>query len=295
MASKRDSIYFGSRERMQWVRAPDANYDGSPAGWNGGVTQLLNGGAFVRRSSTQHRVYNYSWNMMSRDEIRAIMDYSDGVYGDGPFFFLDPFAMDRNVLPQYWATPALSLRDGPVLTGADRITVGKHPIALGNDNGYPTQAAVYAGTTQVAAYPLPAPALRPRLFIPIPPGYTAHFGVHGDTAASSGSAVQVTPVGGSVATIPVLGVTTTARFSHSWNGDTNSGIEISMSGTGVSVISGMMLQILPSGKAPAAGGFISGQGHAGVRFATTPSLTQYSAALDKVSLSAQLVEDQTWR
>lgn len=285
-------MWFGTKERMSAIRAPKIDYAAPSVGWDGGVTQLLNGGAYVRRSTTSHRTYSMAWPNMSRDEVRLIMDYADGVYGDGPIYFIDPFAMDKNLLPQHWATPRLVFNDGPVLTGAPRETVLNTGALMSNDLGYPARGPAYVdpGST---AYPM---SQRPRLYVPVPDGYTAWFGVHG-IAYNAAAIVQVTTSNGVVTTPPLLSVSDTNRFSNSFEGTGSmTGIEISLTRAGGgSVLSGMMLQVLPTGVVPTSGGFISGQGNSGVRFATNPSLQQYSAAMDMVGLSVQLVEDEAWR
>jgi len=53
---------------------------------------------------------------------------------------------------------------------------------------------------------------------------------------------------------------------------------------------GLIVQILPTGQAPAAGDFISGQGHSGCQFVGKPSKTPYSAKLDRVGATARLEE-----
>lgn len=283
-------MWFGTRERMTAVRAPKVDYDASKAGWDGGVTQFLNGGAYVRRSVTSHKLYNMSWGNMSRDEIREINDYADGVHGTGPIYFIDPFAMDKNLLPQYWATPRLALYDAPMLNGGTRFSAIAFPEILTNALGYPSVAMQYTIDSSSVVVDK-----RPSVYIPIPAGHTLWFGAHGVEQASATSPLTVTSDNGVTQRVAVLSVFTNERFSNSYVGGTNSGITISLGANGTAVLSGMMAQVLPTGMLPTSGGFISGQGHAGVRFATNPTLQQYSAAMDMASLTAQFVEDETWR
>lgn len=281
-------IWFGTKERMTAVRAPQIDYDTSKIGWEGGTTQFLNGGAYVRRSTTAHKQYNFTWTNLPRDDIRTINDYADGVYGDGLIYFLDPFAMDRNILPQYWATPRLVFKDAPVLSGQDRQAFIQYPTALDNDLGYPTVAPQYVWDTST----WPAVQLRPSLYIPLPPDYTLWFGAHGVVTPAANSALTITADSGTPTRIQVLDVTDMNRFSDSWDSTTTTGVTINFGTTSAAsaVISGMIAQVLPTGLTPQPGGFISGQGNAGVRFATQPQRQDYSAALDMVSLTAQLVE-----
>lgn len=277
-------MWFGTRDYMQWVPCPLVDSDMSKIGWQS-QSQYLNGGARVRRSSSAHKEYNLSWGLQSRENIRKVNDYADGIYGDGLIYFIDPFAADQNVLPQYWAAPMLGADDGPILHG----TVAPTVTATGsNSYGYPIKSAVYATDS---AY------VRQQLFVPIPPGYTAWIGAHG--SATGTSAVKVTPtVGVSTLGTPVnltlLGTNTDVRVNASFNGSTYSGILIELNGTGSLILAGLIVQILETGVTPAVGGFISGQGNSGCHFAEQPKLQNYSSAMDKVGMTARLVEVGAW-
>lgn len=285
-------MWFGTKERMSAVRAPKIDYSAPKIGWSGGTTQYLNGGAYVRKSTSAHKEYSLSWSNMSREEIRLINDYADGVYGSGPIYFLDPFAVDTNLLPQSWAAPRLVWEDGLVLTGSGRETVVDFANLATNTLGYPARGASYGDINATTPS-----AQRPRLYIPVPDGYTFWFGVHGQAYQSSPNIVQVKPSNGSATTVPLMSLSDSNRFSNSWDGTGDmTGVEISLTGpNGFATLHGMMAQVLPTGVLPKSGGFISGQGNSGVRFAVHPTLKQYSAAMDMVSLTAQLVEDESWR
>lgn len=278
-------MWFGTREYMQEVPDPAINYEASRVGW-ATKTDYLNGRAWVRRSTGSHREYNLSWNLTSPDALRPIMDYADGLYGDGPIYWIDKFASGRNLLAQHWAAPMQALDDGPLLAGDDRPE-----SALTNYNtlGYPIKSAEYN---------LISGGYRNKFYLPIPPGYTAWFGVHGSITSGSPS-VQVTPYSGatvgSVQTMTLLGTNDPKRVNASFSSDLYTGVEISLAGIGRISLSGMMLQLLPNGATPPTGGFISGQGHSGCTFESQPVLSQYSAVLGRdggglVGLSAKLVE-----
>ena len=55
-----------------------------------------------------------------------------------------------------------------------------------------------------------------------------------------------------------------------------------------------MVQILRTGRTPQPGGFISGQGNAGCEFDADPTQTPYNAVLDRVGMSAKLIETGPW-
>lgn len=146
-------MYFGNRNRMTWVKCPDSGMGLTRARWSAeGV--YLNGGGYVRESTASHIVYEMGWNFLNRAQLYAITDYRDGVYGPGNIYFLDPFQMDRNVLPQNWAQPAIE--DGQPLTD-ERPSVQTMTTDTTNYNPDPRATAVgalwgyQAGTGETAA------------------------------------------------------------------------------------------------------------------------------------------------
>jgi len=282
-----NGLWFGTRAYMQYVPQPAFNADYSKAGWDAG-SQFLNGGASVRRSAGAHKVYNMAWNLASRDTLRPITDYAEGVYGDGLIYFLDAMTMDKNVLPQGWAFPAQP--GAPSLLSKAKPTIVDTEV---NSQGYPSKSAVYT---------LSATSVSKSIYIPIPPGYTAWVGVHGTSVAAAtdpntgapinAPSVLVTPNTGTGGPVALLPVDTPNRVNTTVAG---SGFELSLTGAGTLTIAGIIVQVLPIGATPSGGGVISGQGHSGCAFASQPSQTAYSAALDKVGMTATLVEVGIWK
>lgn len=278
MTDKR--MYFGTRERMTWITMPAINADLSKARWSSeGV--FLNGGAFVQRSSAAHMKYVFSWNLAPHEEIYAIADYDDGVYGDGLIYFLDPFSTSVNVLPQFWASPRLQGEDAPTLIkNVDPTLVS----TAANNYSYPTKSAVYE---------IESGAEFRSLWIPVPSGYTFYFGVHGN--ATGTAAITVQPDGGSVSSVTPLSVTTATQTNVTIDGPT--GVTISATGVGFLTLSGMIGKVLPTGSAVPTGRFFGGRGHSGCRFSQNGlSITGYSApaGLDKIGASGTLVETGAW-
>jgi hypothetical protein len=290
------TMWFGTRGYMKFVPCPLVDSDMSKVGWNA-AAQYLNGGTSIRSSVAAHKVYNLAWGLQDRDNIRLISDYADGVYGDELIYFIDPFAQDKNVLPQYWAVPSLAFEDAPILVGTAK------PFIVETDSniyGYPRNSAVYfvSPTEQ-----------RKNIYIPIPEGYTAHVGVHGSRpdgstahvrmrgAVGSTGFISLSPASGSFAEdeLPLLGINTDERVNvFQPNADGIHGIVLDFQGTGTLILSGIIVQILKDGVVPETGGFISGQGHSGCKFATQPTLQNYSSAMDKSALTAVLVEVGAW-
>lgn len=278
-------IWFGTRKYMQWVPAPAINADFSRAGW-ASKTQFLNGGASVRRSFSGHKEYSMSWNLAARDYLRPITDYAEGIYGSGSIYFLDPMAMDKNILPQNWATPGLAGLDAmPLIRGVKPTVAENGTITL----GYPAFSATYM-----------AVGVAEKVWLPVPPGYSLWLGFHGANIANG--RVQATPTLGSLSYPAVdlvpLGMVDT-RVNTEFVGGTYDGVELALKITGNNTdavrLDGLIAQVLPTGSVPLTGGFVSGQGHSGTQFESQPVTTAYSAALDKVGMSAKLVETNTWQ
>lgn len=132
-------MWMGKRGRERWVPAPATGMTYGPKRWSS-KTSFLSGGAAVRTSIASHLEYELDWNAISRDSARLIEDMNSGIDGTGLTYFLDPMAMDKNVLPAQWAFPALAALDGPVLWGNAR------PASVpteANDLGYPSTSAQY--------------------------------------------------------------------------------------------------------------------------------------------------------
>lgn len=279
MAHEKD-MYIGTRTRMDWVPAPTVNgYDNSPVGW---VTKqdFLNGGTRIRRSVSTHREFSFSWNLISRENSRKIMDLWNGLMGVGPIYFLDPFAMNQNLAPAQWAAPMIAGYDGPLLIKGAKPVLSD---TAANTLGYPVQTATYAGDGD-----------KRKLYIPIPSGYTLWAGVHGpSTGGSIVASPAITPTNVSTGVVlPALSVSSNVRVGTSFAGTAYVGVEFTLQ-AGASY-TGFMVQVLPDGAVPATGGFISGQGHSGSEFRSTPSQEPYSAVKDMVGVHVELAEVNDW-
>lgn len=287
-----DGMWFGPRGYMQWIACPDIDANTSKIGWSSKV-QYLNGGAGVRNSTASHKEYAFSWNLISRDEGRQIIDFADGVYNPTSsltlMYFHDPMTLDRNVLPQLWASPAQSTVDGLTLFPGQTATAVQTPT---NTLGYPARSAVYRANSSSNT-----------LWVPIPPGYTAWVGAHGSATGTAGMTVATTlgAVTNTPTTLSLLSVTDSTRFNFTVDASSSvDGIQLGFVNNGPSstdtvTLSGVMVQLIPTGFSPATvGGFISGQGHSGCQFDGMPTQTPHSLAFDLVAISAGLVETGSW-
>lgn len=182
-------MYFGTRERMTWVKTPAIDAGIGKGRWTSNGT-FINGGAYSRSSTTGHKRYTFAWNLASQEEIYNIIDYADGLYGDGVMYFLDPFAKATNVLPQWWAAPRIQAEDAPPLTKEVRPTLVQ---TAANSNGYPTQSAVYNFTEN---------SVFDEVYVPVPPGEAFHFGAHG--SATGTAQILLNPEGAPEPTVEVV-------------------------------------------------------------------------------------------
>jgi hypothetical protein len=288
--SKRQT-WFGTRGNERWVPTPSINPDYGRSGFEARA-DYANGEAGIRQSKNAHNTYVLSWGpTKSRADIRTITDFADGVYDDQDgvnlIYWIDPMSRDANVLSSSLATPALATEDAtPLLTRADgsgRPDAVATPV---NSFRYPKRGARYAQfPTSVSI----------ENYIPIPPGFSAWVGIHGDPSADG--VLQVQPVNGyenaGAAITPVnLGLGETLVNTEISSGAA-SGLVLKVTPTNVKrffTLYALVVQILPTGVAPTPGEFISGQGNAGCQFVGRYQKTPYSARYDRVALTARLEE-----
>lgn len=286
----RGKTWFGTRGNELWVPTFTINPAYGRSGFSS-TTEGINGLVWVRDSKNAHNTYVLEWTPRKRDDMRPISDFADGVYDDQDdvnlIYWIDKMAADKNVLSQAWAVPVLGAEDARPLVSdqyeRQRPTASATPT---NAARYPKRAATFTQTSTSVTL---------EQYIPIPPGFSAWVGVHGDGAAAGRVVIQ--PVNGyadvgSPIVPTVLGLVTT-RVNTEIPSGVASGIVLKFAAT-VSPVTftlyGLVVQILPTGQVPEIGDFISGQGHSGCQFEGKPAKTPYSSALDRVAMTARLVE-----
>ncbi len=196
-------------------------------------------------------------------------------------YFIDPVAADRNLLPQMWATPHLGSEDAlPLLRGNRPTSVRQPPSAF----RHPARAAVFdaGGKTR-------------RVYVPIPPGFTAHFGWVG-TGSGQVQLFPATAIGRYPALTPDAldgsGVDTNATIGR---GSDVIGVEVGLAGTGPVTVRAMTLRLLRNGQVDFANRpWAAGAGHSGCQFTEKAGLTPLSVPLDKIAASATLEETGAW-
>lgn len=299
-------VYFGNANFQTWISAPQSGLKASSVGWSS-EQQLLNGRSFIKRSQGSHRRFDASWlgplnTFVVADSLQTIKDFHSGIYGTGPFYWNDPYAVDTNLMPPHWAVPALAEADWPDL---DFSITPTFAASSATGNNYPLRTASYSMLANEIS--------ERKLTLIIPTGYTLSFGWHTATAGGSaggGAGMRITPYlrstglattiqnpsslqAGGTARVSTV---TTAGVMSQFDGATYSKVDIYLANgamVGQSVtLHAMVAQILPTGTTPATGPFLSGRGTTKLEFASSPEIEYYSSAVNSgwVGMSASLVE-----
>lgn len=180
-------LYWGTRERMTWIPCPAINAGLGSSRWlaTGG---FLNGGAYQRQSTIGAKTYSFAWNPQAAEGLYELDGYFDGIHGQGPFYFLDPFAATSNILPAFLAAPCTMAGDAPNFGGTQRIS---RVLTGTNPQGYPAQSGQFTVGSAFGPYK--------SYTMPIPADHQLHLGVHGSasgtasvTATLSGVSIQRT-------------------------------------------------------------------------------------------------------
>lgn len=289
------SVYFGNATYQTWIKAPQSGMEASPTGYSSKL-EFLNGGSSVRRSKQSHREFSMAWttHMNGSDQANGsyvVKDFFDGLYGDGPFFWLDPFATMSNILPPNWAAPMLAEKDWSNLSDTLIPSFESETYA----NGYPSKYAKYfVGGSTVDTK---------KLTIIIPLGYSFHFGWHSTSAgldAATGPGIRIIPYDrdGDVATAlnPDSMLAGGAyRFNTQIDGDTYSRVEIVLanggSGNFLDIVA-MVGQVVRNGDSPTSGDFVSGRGTGNMEFTETPTIAYITSAINGglIEMSANFTE-----
>lgn len=288
-------VYFGNSVKQMWIPAPKTGLNASSQAFFTD-TQLLTGRAYLRRSAANHRRFSPAWigalNADSAsDSLHTIKDYFDGLYGDGPFYWLDPFAIDTNLLPPNWAAPMLSLNDWSPISSIGTQALVDTPA---NTRDYPYKSLELTFGASISES-------TKTVRIIIPTGHKLHFGWHGEQVSGDASVyLRAYPRSGGAPTdflADPLAVTSAIRTNESVSGNTYSMVDIIIKNPTASAsvieIAGMIAQVLPETDSVAQGGFISGRGTMGLQFSSAPSITYISSKLNSgfVELATDFIEE----
>lgn len=271
----RCGLWFGTMQRMQWVRTPNAGADMSPVSWGAGGT-FLNGGGYQRNAWSSHREYTFEWPDSSSREAAALMQaYRNGTYGRGLIYFIDPLIYDQNILPARWADPSMAIGDE-----GSPLVYGVYPegvITSGSGvNNLPVRSAYY-NLNEIA------PGYRSdheTVFIPIPEGYTLYLGSMHQTTGSGGVFVtSVSGAGNNGATAALTPVPNSASNIVPEQFSGGAGVRIwvgkSAAGSASVTLTAMTARLFKTWVTPPptflSGPWTPGLGHSGCRFVGNPT------------------------
>jgi len=295
------SVYFGNDSYQTWIKAPATGLRATNQGWNA-ETQLLSGRTHIRRSEASHKRFTMNWlgpMNDTADTLNVVKDFADGLYGSGPFFWNDPYAMDSNLFPPAWAAPFISIGTDWDAICPDDVGITKEVVSTAsilslvgaNTEAYPAYSAKFTA-------PGNPNAESDRFTFYIPEGYTLWLGLHGHhgtTGAAFGQAYK-NGVAATPTNITPLGVNTATRVNTSFSSTSADKVEFYLAKIASSPctfhISGLIAQLLKTGKTPEAGRFFSGRGTTGLEFLSVPEIEYYSAVINdgQIGMSAEFVE-----
>jgi hypothetical protein len=235
----------------------------------------------------------------TENSLNVIKDFADGLYGEGPFFWNDPYATTSNMFPPAWAAPAMSIDtdwdaicpDDVGITKEKVLTSSVADLVGNNTQGYPIHTAKFTA-------PGSPNAESDKFTFYIPDGHTLWLGLHGHhgtTGAAFGKPYK-NGVAGTPVNLTPLQVSTPTRVNTSFSSTNADKVEFYLAKIAPSPctfhVTGLIAQILKTGVAPEQGPFVSGRGTEKLEFASLPEIEYYSAAINngQIGMSATLAE-----
>lgn len=292
-------VWFGNTEKIVDMPSPLTEADASFV-VSGAEIQLGNGGAVVDGSVAGHRQFSWSW-IGDPDVLSIIREFRQGVHGPGPFYWVDPFAMKRNLFAPNWASPrVVDTGDWKEIYDTDHTAVVSYaPSAYGR----PRKGLTY----DLSLAPTIAP--RRRFTILLPPGFSLWLGASGSYTGTGGVGYRTINADGTYSAITVTqprAVTDANQwisFGTASGSSTVVAVEIflarSSSAASTVTIASLIAQLHPTGSFPGLPTtFISGRGTTGMRFVGNLTETFYTAGgynmPAKIGFAQRLLETESW-
>lgn len=292
-------IWFGiPGQHMQWCPAPLAGGEASNVR-NSQSLAFENGGADVVRSKQYRKQYSFTFTGLAEelDGIGVYNKFASGFYGDGLFYFSDPYTWGSNVLPAGWASPGL------IEQGWENIVDVAPTFADTASNVYsqPKRSAVFNPGVVANAVPATGNGV---VTVPIPPTHTLHLGVSG--SATGTGVVRVVPINtegtsASAVDLTLLNPTSATRMNATFAGSSYQAVRVYITNTSTTAstvtIASMMGRIVETGKPiTLTGSHMPGEGHTGLEFADEAIVETYTYMYPpRKGLATTLVEVGAWR
>jgi len=293
-------IWFGiPGQHMQWCPAPLAGAEASNVNFVESMS-FENGGADVSRSKQYRKQYNFSFTGLTEelDGIGVYNKFASGFYGDGLFYFADPYAFETNLFPAAWASPALIEQGWENIYDTTPDFAGVTPS---NSYNQPFKTPLWIVDSAIGALPATANGVA---YIPIPPTHTLHIGASG---SKSGSAVlRVRPINtngsdGTPVDLTLLSNTGSVRMNATFAGSSYQAVKVYITRTSITYstisLTSMMARLVETGKSlTLTGSHAPGEGHTGLEFADDARVETYTYMFPpRKGMSTTLVEVGAWR
>lgn len=282
-------MWFGTDDKMVWIRTPKTGANVSPEGYGVEATGL-NGFGYVRNSWDSHKTYGFSWSDSSTPALASLLQsFAHGTYGRGLIRFVDPMTYSTNVLPRRVADPSMALNyeAAPLITGLWPRSTPTPTNAL----NLPVQTAIYdvpAGyDSQTAA---------DEIVIPIPPGHTLLIGGVYSTVNALANVYFRTPAGLTTLTASASGVVNLHPQSVVGQPWVRIGLRNTSAAARAVSITALSARIVPPMEASdPLGPWMTGEGNSGCMFVGKVTQTYYSGvAGGQVGLACSLTETGAW-
>lgn len=301
MSNVRTHIWFGiPGVKMQWCPAPLA----APEASNINFVESLafeNGGADVSRSKQYRKQYAFSFSGLSEElnGIGVYNKYASGFYGDGLFYFADPYAFETNLFPAGWASPGLIEQGWQSISDSSTVV---YQNTSANSYNQPPRKARFTISQTANSVPVKSNSI---VRIPIPPTHTLNMGVSG--AATTGTpVVRVVPINtdgtdASPVDLTLLTDTSATRMNATFAGSSYQAVKVYFTRTTTAsstlTITSMMARLVETGSSlTLTGNHMPGEGHTGLEFLDDARVETYTYMYPpRKGLSTTLVEVGAWR
>lgn len=261
----RKQLWFGTKEKMQWVKAPLGNMS-NPLTGHSETVEFVNGGTYVRNSRAGSMNTSMSWNGNIED-LRFIDEYATGLHGQGFIYWADPHSMATNMFPPNWAAPRRCTQNWPnIATLSMSVSEITTPA---NSANLPPKGAKF----QMGAAPLNAPTPQKILFVPLPPDREFRFGFKG-TAVNTDVQYRVLNDDGTYGawtTVTLLAPASDQLTNTTLAAGTRWGVEFAIVRTGSNASIDLYAATLREADAHVYGDFVDGTGKTGSEFDGLPS------------------------
>jgi hypothetical protein len=292
-------IWFGiPGQHMQWCPAPLAGAEAANVNHVASIA-FENGGSDVARSKQYRKQYTFSFTGLAEelDGIGVYNKFASGFYGDGLFYFSDPYAWETNLFSAGWASPGL------IEQGWENIydTTPTFANTTANNYNQPLRTPTWSVTSSANAVPATANGVQ---YIVIPPTHTLNIGVTG--SATGTAVVRVVPINtdgtnGTAVDLTLIGATSATRMNATFAGSSYQAVKVYITRTDTSTstisIVSMMARLVETGKSlTLTGNHMPGEGHTGLEFSDDARVETYTYMYPpRKGLSTTLVEVGAWR